>query len=73
MELSRAVFRPIPKILLVDASQQMKVSFVTGEHYIIRWNILQDSLTGVTAVDPVALIQFLTNHHFVRMELKVCV
>jgi hypothetical protein len=51
----------------------MKVSFVTGEHNIIRWNILQDSLTGVTAVDPVALIQFLNKHHFVRMELKVCV
>jgi hypothetical protein len=51
----------------------MKVSFVTGEHNIIRWNVLQDSLTGVTAVDPVALIQFLNNRHFVRMELKVCV
>jgi hypothetical protein len=49
----------------------MKVRFVTGEHNIIRWNILQDSLTGVTAIDPVALIQFLNNHNFVRMELKV--
>jgi hypothetical protein len=39
----------------------MKVSFVTGEHNIIRWNILQDSLTGVIAVDPVALIPFLNN------------
>jgi hypothetical protein len=36
----------------------MKVSFVTGEHNVIRWNILQDGLTGVTAVDTVALIQF---------------
>jgi hypothetical protein len=51
----------------------MKVSFVTGEHNIIRWNILQESLTGITAVDPAALIQFLNNHHFVRMEPKVCV
>jgi hypothetical protein len=50
----------------------MKVSFVTGEH-IIRWNILHESLTGVTAVDPGAFIQFLNNQHFVRMELKVCV
>jgi hypothetical protein len=50
----------------------MKVSFVTEEHIIIHWNILQDSLTRVTAVDPVALFQFLNNHHFVRMELKVC-
>jgi hypothetical protein len=51
----------------------MKVNFVTREDIIIQWNILKDSLTGVTAVDPVALIQFLNNHHFVRMELKVCV
>jgi hypothetical protein len=51
----------------------MKVTFVTGEHIIIRWNILQDSLIGVTVVDQVAFIQFLNSHHFVRMELKVCV
>jgi hypothetical protein len=51
----------------------MKVSFVTGEHNIIHWIILQNSLTGVTAVDPVALIQFLNDRHFVRTELKVCV
>jgi hypothetical protein len=49
----------------------MKVSFVTGEHNIIRWNILQENLTGDTTVDPVALIQLQNNHHFVRMELKV--
>jgi hypothetical protein len=51
----------------------MKVSFVTVEHNIIRWNILQDSLTGVTAADPVALIQFLNNHHFVRIQPEVWV
>jgi hypothetical protein len=30
---------------------------------------LQDSLTGVTAVDPGALIQFLNSHHFVKWNL----
>jgi hypothetical protein len=59
MELSRIVSSPVPKILLVDAAQQMKMSIVTREHNSVRWNIFQDGLARCLAVEPVTFLKFL--------------
>jgi hypothetical protein len=73
MELPRIVSGPTPKIPPVDAARQTKMSFITREHIGLGWNIFQDGLARCLAVDPVTFPKFLNNHHFVWMELKVCV
>lgn len=55
MKLSRVIFGPVAKILLIDAAAEMKVSFITCEKNKICRGILKDIVLG-------AFLQFLNNH-----------